>query len=295
MNEQNKISIDILKIKNKDRNKNNSLKLTNIQTIDPKWYKISYEDYKSGNFNEFNKNKIVENSKLKKIESSLNFISNKKNYISPFKNKRSKSSQLNKNNNNSNKNVIKFENSKKNKLKPLIINKKGIEIENIAKTELNNSIKKTIEISKEKCIYCLSFAKNPVYLKCSHEICSDCLNELITVKNINEEYNKNNESLICLRCLREINLNELKLKFNIKNSITIQKKINEEEIKCSNCPSTNIVYECLNCDYILCQRCKELHILLPKNQKHKIIKNDNKKIKIFYYVKFIILNLNIFV
>ena len=80
MNEQNKISIDILKIKNKDRNKNNSLKLTNIQTIDPKWYKISYEDYKSGNFNEFNKNKIVENSKLKKIESSLNFISNKKNY-----------------------------------------------------------------------------------------------------------------------------------------------------------------------------------------------------------------------
>ncbi len=129
---------------------------------------------------------------------------------------------MNKNNNNSNKNVIKFENSKKNKLKPLIINKKGIEIENIAKTELNNSIKKTIEISKEKCIYCLSFAKNPVYLKCSHEICSDCLNELITIKNINEEYNKNIESLKCLRCLREINLNELKLKFNIKNSITIQ-------------------------------------------------------------------------
>jgi len=278
MNIENKISSEILKKGYNGRNKNNSLILPNIQIIDPKWYKITYADYKLGNFNKFNINKINEIPKLKKIKSSLNCIPNNKRYISSFMNKRAKSSQLNTNNNNLNKKEPKLEN-KKNKLKPLIINNKGIVIENIAKTELNNSIKKTIEVSKEKCIYCLSFAKNPVHLKCTHQICSDCINELITIKNINKEYNKNNESLICLRCLRKINLNELKLKFNIKNSITIPKEKNEEKVECSNCPSSNVLYECLNCDYILCQRCKELHILIPKNQKHKIIKYEIKKNK----------------
>ena len=268
---QNKIIISENSQKRNNDKNNNSL-LPNLHSINPKWYKITYEDYKSGNIN-----KTPEISKLKKVESSYNIIKNKKKYISPYSKKRAKSSQQEKKSSNQN-----FE---KNVQPPKNNNKNENEIENNAKLELNNSIKANIEISNEKCIYCLSYAKNPVYLKCTHQICSECLKELIIIDDINKQFIKNNDNIKCLRCLTEINLNELKLKFNFNNSITIPKEKKEEGVTCSNCPSTNVLFECLNCDFILCQRCKELHILLPKNQKHKIIKYEPIKNKDILFCK----------
>ena len=75
---QNKIIISENSQKRNNDKNNNSL-LPNLHSINPKWYKITYEDYKSGNIN-----KTPEISKLKKVESSYNVIKNKKKYIYPY-------------------------------------------------------------------------------------------------------------------------------------------------------------------------------------------------------------------
>ena len=57
---QNKIIISENSQKRNNDKNNNSL-LPNLHSINPKWYKITYEDYKSGNIN-----KTSEISKLKR-------------------------------------------------------------------------------------------------------------------------------------------------------------------------------------------------------------------------------------
>ena len=157
------------------------------------------------------------------------------------------------------------------------------------KTNLNNSHPKTppmlplnnppppspppsiFNISElNQCIYCLSTAKDPTSLPCKHLICKKCLEE-ISIFSVFSTMNAPQ----CPKC-----------KANIPNTFVSQvsssslahpptvpqsQELNDQTEKCSLCNNYNILYECLNCDYLLCSTCKIKHISQPSHQQHKCV------------------------
>ena len=94
------------------------------------------------------------------------------------------------------------------------------------------------------------------------------------------------QNIRCLICKKRIkNYRNLKNKIidkkeNIKNKENNEENINKEKesenpnfinIFCNKCKDKEAIYECLNCDLILCLDCKSNHQLDPNFQAHKII------------------------
>lgn len=161
----------------------------------------------------------------------------------------------------------------------VIDNFKPIKLNNLIQNDINNDNGQKIDQPKEKCIYCLSYIQNPVKLQCEHKICSSCLNELNILYSL-----QNKKTMKCPKCDAVISNNLL----NKENRDFFENIDNRENVlttiqKCSICHNTNVKYECLNCDMLLCLKCKTSHFSFPTNQNHKCIpytenkSNDNSK------------------
>lgn len=284
------------------RPKSKQLKLT---PLDPKLYRINFEDFnqkksilKDNRLPRLSSAQVRKKDSLRKEQSSntrksvgatmkkMNQIKTKKNNIMHITLSKEKGRIVKKINNfpkekeKSTTRTGLTDRIVQNELKK--IDNEQIVIDNFKPIKLNNLIQKdngqNIEEQKEKCIYCLTYINNPVTLQCDHKICSSCLNEL---NILNSLQNKKSKILKCPKCntiIPNTLLNTENKDFfeNIENvQTTIQ--------KCSICNNTNVKFECLNCDMLLCNKCKINHFSFPTNQNHKCIpytenkNNDNSK------------------
>ena len=145
--------------------------------------------------------------------------------------------------------------------------------------------KKLFLKEKIKCCYCLKAPKAPIQLKCAHYLCFECA---VEIKSISEFLiNKSTNWLECPDCTVKtfyddnsvgINANNLDHVRGCLNQLIIDYTPAEEEFKdkpvlCEICPESiykhHADWECLNCDVMICQDCKERHLL--RHFDHKII------------------------
>ena len=130
-----------------------------------------------------------------------------------------------------------------------------------------------------KCVYCLNFVTQPITLKCYHEMCLDCADEKLIIKNfLRDTATKHIKCTLCSeKTPFETTPLELIRKDWKRNKIkSIKDALNSKQV-CEICPDSREVrevaeYECLNCDTICCYECKGRHLGNPRHINHKIIR-----------------------
>lgn len=284
------------------RPKSKQLKLT---PLDPKLYRINFEDFnqKKNNLKEsklprlssaqirINKDSMrkenssnvrssvistIKKSQLKPQKNNLKFVSLSKEKRKPTKKMQNDKEKVQNNQELTSRKAQNEIEEKEEEDNIVIEDFKSIKVNNL----IDKEVVKTPPIieQKEKCIFCLSNLINPVTLQCNHKICSNCLKELNILNSFQSK--KSSKLLKCPQCheviqnylLKEENIDFFEQKENNPQIIN-----NQASSKCSICNNTNVKFECLNCDMLLCLKCKNFHFSFPNNQNHKYIPyHDNK-------------------
>ena len=116
----------------------------------------------------------------------------------------------------------------------------------------------------QKCPYCDQTYKNPILLKCGHQMCLLCA----------EEATKTTTDLICIICkiiTRDVDVDELptsELHRDLVNSVfTSVKKKGKCDYRCLKCKTQKATKHCRDCGSDLsdlCESCFRHHQQLPR-------------------------------
>ena len=128
------------------------------------------------------------------------------------------------------------------------------------------------------CPVCLDVLKDPVILKCSHNICLSCANSLIALKENQVTFDQQ-RIIVCPICrggtyVPGFLAESLTSNIIVKNFLDQVRAVGAESTmleKCRQCTS-EAAFECLACDSILCPDCEEKHRSIDEFARHKVVR-----------------------
>ncbi|OMJ87172.1 hypothetical protein SteCoe_11177 [Stentor coeruleus] len=127
------------------------------------------------------------------------------------------------------------------------------------------------------CPVCLEILKSPVILSCSHNLCYECANRVISISKISQE---SASYFNCPYCRTKNLLLSASADFLPRNKILEQiildwqiSNTTLKSIKCQLCKDNPLeaINECLACEAILCSTCTTNHISKSRFAHHKVL------------------------
>jgi len=126
------------------------------------------------------------------------------------------------------------------------------------------------------CPVCIEILQDPIILSCSHNICLQCVMELLSVNYLKERDSRMLNCPVCRRVTVLASLDPELLPRNLALSNIIkeyQVSGKPSEWVCQLCrenPSAASV-ECLACELVACDSCAEAHLSKPRFMHHKML------------------------
>lgn len=132
------------------------------------------------------------------------------------------------------------------------------------------------------CPVCLDVLKDPVILKCSHNICLSCANSLIALKE-NQVNSRQKRIISCPICrggtyVPGVLAESLTSNIIVRNFLDQVRSSSDVSapILCSQCSTTPASFDCLACDVSFCPECEEKHRENPLFARHKIVRTQKE-------------------
>lgn len=249
------------------KKKKETRKRTKLVPLDPKMYRITFEEYKQHKLEEelLQQNRGGSAQKKSVIPRNISHTNIKKKSTKiktkdwQFKKQTNiqqeiqnqiKDNQINKDLN---------QNKKEIDTRPDIEDNKAIIIEQILLEQ------------KDQCCYCLKECNKPITLQCSHIICSACIEENVAIESFIKPLlsHTKNTTIKCPKCSDHFSFSFPSLNLPlIPSQVTTKTTSNT---KCNICKVAFVSFDCLNCDISICPQCKIIHLANPETQHHKII------------------------
>ena len=142
--------------------------------------------------------------------------------------------------------------------------------------------KTTLEKIREelKCSICTKLFEEPKTLDCLHTFCMKCIKDHVEKRPLDHESEDSREILPCPLCrsvqrLQDADAKNLKTNEGLKNMVshlTLEDRmVSEQGVKCDECRSNAAAVFCRDCNYTLCEDCKQHHTRHYKTQGHTLI------------------------
>jgi len=142
--------------------------------------------------------------------------------------------------------------------------------------------KTTLEKFREEltCSICTNLFEEPKTLNCLHTFCLQCIEKHVEKRPLDHESGDSRENLTCPLCrdcqrLQDADAKNLKTNESYKNMVshlTLEDKVvSEQGVKCAECEESNAAMFCRNCNYPLCQACKQHHEKHRKTKGHMLL------------------------
>ena len=142
--------------------------------------------------------------------------------------------------------------------------------------------KTTLEKFREEltCSICKNLFEEQKTLNCLHTFCLPCIEKHVEKRPLDHESGDSRENLTCPLCrhcqrLQDADAKSLKTNESYKNMVshlTLEDKVvSEQGVKCAECEESNAALFCTNCNYPLCEVCKEHHMRHRKTKGHMLL------------------------
>ncbi|XP_071837380.1 uncharacterized protein [Apostichopus japonicus] len=124
------------------------------------------------------------------------------------------------------------------------------------------------------CCICMNQLKTPKMLPCIHSFCEECIEKYAAKQDGNE--------VPCPTCRKVCTLPEAGVKglqtnfhlINLAEKVNLLEKLTSKEKRvsvCDSCKDPEIVAFCVDCNFVICSKCKGQHALFPLLQSHSVI------------------------
>ena len=142
--------------------------------------------------------------------------------------------------------------------------------------------KTTLEKFREEltCSICKTLFEEPKTLDCLHTFCMKCVEDHVKKRPLDHESEDSREILTCPLC-RNVQLLEgadaknLKTNEGFKNMVshlTLEDRVvSEQGVKCNECRKNAAAVFCRDCNYPICETCKQHHSTHYKTEGHTLI------------------------
>ncbi|XP_071836536.1 uncharacterized protein [Apostichopus japonicus] len=124
------------------------------------------------------------------------------------------------------------------------------------------------------CCICMNQFKTPKMLPCIHSFCEECIEKYAAKQDGNE--------IPCPTCRKVCTLPEAGVKglqtnfhlINLAEKVNLLEKLTSKEKRasvCDSCKNPEVVAFCVDCNFVICSKCKSHHALFPILQSHSVI------------------------
>ena len=147
--------------------------------------------------------------------------------------------------------------------------------------QLTNELKQSLTnlIDNTLCVYCLKRVTKPITLKCKHELCISCAEEIVSLYKFSHLGLNPSQSIKCPKCKIRTPIPQDGLSTLLRQNWhprDLSQYPKEKVQYCEICPSSKFArdiaeFECLNCDIVICYECRIRHLANARHQDHKVI------------------------
>lgn len=150
--------------------------------------------------------------------------------------------------------------------------------------QLTNELKQSLTnlIDNTLCVYCLKRVTKPITLKCKHEVCISCAEEIVSLYKFAHLGLNPTNSIKCPKCKVRTPIPQeglsslLRQNWHPRDLSQYPEGAKEKVQYCEICPSSKFArdiaeFECLNCDIVICYECRIRHLANARHQDHKVI------------------------
>lgn len=140
-----------------------------------------------------------------------------------------------------------------------------------------DKIVKDLSESFLNCCICMNHFKTPKMLPCIHSFCQECLLKYANTQKGND--------IACPTCRKVCTLPEAGVKglqtnfhlVNLAEKVVLLEKLTSPKERtnvCDSCKHQEVVAFCFECNFAICSKCKDHHLLFPVLRSHSVVPTE---------------------